>query len=69
MRIARWSARLMCFQYDVTYQPGVKNQVANCLSRILLCSLEYEHVEEPALIAEVSPLHTAVSLAEFTREC
>ncbi len=34
MRVARWSARLLCFQYDVQYRPGKQNCVADCLSRM-----------------------------------
>ncbi|KAG5269277.1 hypothetical protein AALO_G00200210 [Alosa alosa] len=35
-RIARWSARLMCFQYDVQYRSGSLNVLADCLSRVPL---------------------------------
>ena len=36
MRIARWSARLLCFNYDVVYRAGTQNQTADCLSRLPL---------------------------------
>ncbi|XP_030595617.1 uncharacterized protein LOC115787179 [Archocentrus centrarchus] len=36
MRIARWSARLLCFDYDVVYRPGSQNYTADCLSRLPL---------------------------------
>ena len=34
MHIARWSDWLLCFDYDVTYRPGLQNQstTADCLS-------------------------------------
>lgn len=35
MRISRWSARLMCFNYTVEYKPGKGNVVADSLSRLL----------------------------------
>lgn len=31
LRIARWSARLLCFTYDVAYRPGKLNVTADCL--------------------------------------
>lgn len=34
MRIARWSARLLCFNYNLEYRPGKSNFVAGCLSRL-----------------------------------
>ena len=39
MRIARWSARLLCFNYDVIYRAGTQNQTADCLSRLPLLLL------------------------------
>lgn len=30
MRVARWSARLLCFTYNVEYRPGSQNQAADC---------------------------------------
>uniref|UniRef100_A0A669FAM3 Reverse transcriptase domain-containing protein n=1 Tax=Oreochromis niloticus TaxID=8128 RepID=A0A669FAM3_ORENI len=37
MRIARWSARLLCFDYDVIYRPGSQNYTADCLSPAPAC--------------------------------
>ena len=34
MRIARWAARLMVYQFDVKYIKGTENIVADCLSRL-----------------------------------
>ncbi|XP_042071499.1 uncharacterized protein K02A2.6-like [Haplochromis burtoni] len=72
MRIARWSARLMCFQYDVQYRPGVQNVIADCLSRVPLTYSSTDIDAEKDLlleIAEVSPLLTATPLTDFKAEC
>ncbi|CAM5089414.1 unnamed protein product [Eretmochelys imbricata] len=37
-RIARWSARLLSFNYELEYKPGNQNVVADCLSRLPLPS-------------------------------
>lgn len=29
MRVARWSARLLCFSYDIEYCSGAQNQAVN----------------------------------------
>lgn len=36
MRIARWSAHLLCFTYDVVYRADSLNHTADCLSRLPL---------------------------------
>ncbi|KAK0134339.1 Retrovirus-related Pol polyprotein from transposon 17.6 [Merluccius polli] len=36
MRVARWSARLLSFCYDIQYKPGRENVTADCLSRLPL---------------------------------
>lgn len=36
MRIARWAAQLLCFNYMVEYRAGSENQTADCLSRLSL---------------------------------
>ncbi|KAL1259031.1 hypothetical protein QQF64_009608 [Cirrhinus molitorella] len=36
MQIARWAARLLCFDYNVVYRPGSLNYTADCLSRLLI---------------------------------
>ncbi len=52
MRIAQWSARLLCFTYDVVYRAGAQSQAADCLSRLPLPSDENaEPVTEPELVA------------------
>uniref|UniRef100_A0A096LYT1 Gypsy retrotransposon integrase-like protein 1 n=1 Tax=Poecilia formosa TaxID=48698 RepID=A0A096LYT1_POEFO len=66
LRIARWSARLLCFTYDVTYRPGNQNVTADCLSRLPLTA-ENEATEEPDMIAAVfKESLCAISLPEFT---
>ncbi|CAI5657039.1 unnamed protein product [Oreochromis niloticus] len=72
MRIARWSARLMCFQYDLEYRPGSQNVIADCMSRVPLHSTNTREDSEQDLIteiAEISPQLTALPLADFKVEC
>ena len=66
MRIARWSARLLCFSYDVAHVPGSKNNTADCLSRLPLPSAADEPEVEPEFVAMLSADHlSAVSPSEF----
>ncbi|KAI7797754.1 hypothetical protein IRJ41_019638, partial [Triplophysa rosa] len=72
MRVARWSARLLCFQYDVQYGPGKRNCVADCLSRMPLSHTDADVATEQELIsevAEIQPFMTALLLAVFKAEC
>lgn len=72
MRVARWSARLLCFQYDVQYRPGKKNCVADCLSRMPLSHTDTTASTEQDLIseiAEIQPFLTALPLVDFKAEC
>lgn len=50
MRIARWSARLMWFNYSVEYKPGRENVVADCLSRLPLPVLNQLELEEDTVV-------------------
>ena len=66
MRIARWSARLLCFSYDVAHVPGSKNNTADCLSRLPLPSAADGPEVEPEFVAMLSADHlSAVSPSEF----
>lgn len=48
LRVARWSARLLCFNYDVEYKRGADNRVADCLSRLPLPNeMSYDSDSEP----------------------
>ncbi|RXN35648.1 Integrase core domain [Labeo rohita] len=72
MRVARWSARLLCYQYDVQYRPGTRNCVADCLSRIPLSYTDTTVSPEQDLIseiAEIQPFLTALPLVDFKAEC
>lgn len=62
MRVARWSARLLCFTYGMEYKPGSQNQTADCLSRLPLPA-NTAAVEEPEMVASVLP---ALSVSDFT---
>lgn len=70
MRVTRWSARLLCFNYDIVYRPGAQNHAADCLSRLPLpydqnCSPDME----PEAVAAVSVLLTAVPMSDFSDFC
>lgn len=69
LRIARWSARLLCFTYDVTYRLGRLNVTAVCLFRLPLPSTG-EASEMPDMVTALyhESLH-AVSLSEFITAC
>lgn len=68
LRIARWSARLLCFAY-VTYHPGKQNVTADCLSRLLL-PITGDAAEGPDMVAIVfRESLCAMSLSEFTDAC
>ena len=53
MRIARWSCRLMRYNYDVEYKRGDENKVADCLSRLPLRANENEYDTEDEVIGQV----------------
>ena len=63
MRVARWSARLLCFTYDVEYRPESQNQAANCLSRLPLPTHTAAMEEEPEMVASVL---STLSVSDFT---
>lgn len=66
MRIARWAARLLCFNYDVIYRPGAQNCTADCLSRLPLPASDEDCMDtEPEFVAFMSPAMSALSPAEF----
>lgn len=62
MRVARWSARLLCFTYNVEYRPGSQNQAADCLSCLPLPA-DTDTGEEPDMVASILP---ALSVSDFT---
>ncbi|KAF7664139.1 hypothetical protein LDENG_00188000 [Lucifuga dentata] len=66
MRVVRWSARLMCFDYDISYRVGVQNHTADCLSHLPLPTTpEMDSDTEPELVALLSTVLTAVTQSEF----
>ncbi len=70
LRVARWSARLLCFNYDMEYKRGTDNQVADCLSRLPLPNeTNPDEDSEPETVAAVSTLLSAVPLTKFAVEC
>lgn len=66
MRIARWAARLLCFNYDVVYRAGSLNCTADCLSRLPLPSTtDMDSDAEPELVALLSMSLMSVTPKEF----
>lgn len=66
MRIARWSARLLCFTYDVVYRAGLLNHTADCLSRLPLpAAFPLPTDSDPELVALLSTCPVAVTADEF----
>lgn len=64
MRVARWSARLLCYTYDVIYRPGRLNCAADCLSRLPLPTGNDSAAVEPEMVAFVTGLPT-LSVEDF----
>lgn len=70
MRIARWSARLLCFNYNLEYRPGKTNCVADCLSRLPLPDSDAGQEEELGLVAEISKdLSKAIPMKDLLEAC
>ena len=66
MRIARWSARLLTFDYDVTYRPGSDNVIADCLSRLPIPAPADPALDaEPEVVAQISAALGALPIADF----
>ncbi len=63
MHVARWSARLLCYTYDIVYQQGNLNCAAYCLSRLPLPT-ESNNALEPEMVAFVTGLPTS-SMEDF----
>ncbi|KAL0149455.1 hypothetical protein M9458_055243 [Cirrhinus mrigala] len=68
MRIARWSARLMAFTYDIQYKPGHENVTADCLSRLPLPSTE-PSLEHDLEVVALTSTFTVVTSSEFKEAC
>ncbi|KAJ8356711.1 hypothetical protein SKAU_G00195050 [Synaphobranchus kaupii] len=70
MRIARWSVRLLCFDYDVIYRPGAQNFTADCLPRLPLPACSEPPVDvEPEFVAMLSTALSALPVSEFEAAC
>ena len=69
LRIAKCSAKLLCFLYDVAYHPGKLNMTADCLSRLPLpTTCDASEVTEMVAAVFQESLH-AVSLPKFAAAC
>ena len=55
MCVARWSARLLSFNYDIQYKPGSENVSADCLTRLPLPTSE-PSLEDDEVVTLMSTL-------------
>ena len=69
MRIARWSARLLTFNYTIEYKQGCDNVIADCLSRLPLPNTEPQVEPDIEMVALVSDDFAAVTVEELTAAC
>ncbi len=70
MRIARWAARLLCFDYNVVYRPGSLNHTADCLSRLPIPAPADSSAEvEPEIVALISSTLCSLSVTDFETAC
>jgi hypothetical protein len=71
LRISRWYARLLNYNFKLVYRPGKDNQIADALSRLPTGEPDAsEHDDDDAQLisAVISTLSTASSKAELQRE-
>lgn len=70
MRIARWAARLLCFDYNVVYRPGSLNHTADCLSRLPIPAPADSSTDvEPEIVAFISSTLCSLSVTDFETAC
>ncbi|CAM5077366.1 unnamed protein product [Eretmochelys imbricata] len=68
-RIAKWSARLLSFNYELEYKLGNQNVVADCLSRLPLPSPDGTPEDEDVVAALITSTLTAVTKEQFQAAC
>ena len=76
LRVARWSARLMSYNYDVIYRPGCENAPADCMSRLPLPAVS-SAVDPPTApadddceyVALLTTAHKSISAADLDTAC
>ncbi|CAM5077234.1 unnamed protein product [Eretmochelys imbricata] len=68
-RIARWSARLLSFNYELEYKPGNQNVVADCLSRLPLPSPDGPPEDEDVVVALITSALTTLTKEQFQAAC
>ncbi|KAJ8353489.1 hypothetical protein SKAU_G00210560 [Synaphobranchus kaupii] len=78
LRVARWSARLMPYTYDVIYRPGSENAPADCMSRLPLPAASLADVSPAAAppadddaeyVALLTTAHQSLSAADLDSAC
>lgn len=69
MRIARWSARLLTFNYTIEYKRGCDNVIADCLSRLPLPDADLQMEPDMEVVALVTDDFAPVTADELTAAC
>ncbi len=69
LRVARWSARLLEFNYDVQYRKGTLKQVADCLSRLLLTDAAENSDNTVESVAAIMTYFSSISKNDFKAAC
>ena len=60
MRVARWSAWLLSFNYDIQSKPGSENVTADCFSRLPLPTSE-PSLEDDVEVVTLTSILNAVT--------
>ena len=68
LRVARLSARLIEFDYEVQYRAGTLNNIAYCLSRLPLLATDMDYTETVESVATILDDIQAVNQADFKAE-
>ncbi|CAH8497738.1 unnamed protein product [Dicrocoelium dendriticum] len=69
MRIARWYARLLNYDFEIVYRPGLQNQIADGLSRLPVgLEDEKERLREAVLVSSLGANLPALTIEELRRE-
>lgn len=68
LRIARWTARLLCYNFKVEYRRGSDNKVADALSRLPAPGTEGEEQAEEEVVSLVTSVVHREDLQRATEE-
>lgn len=68
-RLARWSILLQCYEFEVVYKPGPKNEVADALSRRTYPEIATQDVEDVLPSSDIGSVHTSQNEASQQVTC